>query len=425
MPNVQYYCKVDLETRKKNRNEVYSIPRGLYVHVPFCLAKCRYCDFYSMAAPRAAEISLAAGCPAPMKRFLQALAAELRSRQAVLALPLESIYVGGGTPTALGPGLLAELLSLVAPLRGPDTEFSVEANPGTVDLAVAAALAAGGVNRVTLGVQSFQESELRLLGRIHTAAEAREAAGAIRRCGIENLGLDLIYGIPGQTLSSWRRSIAGALELRPSHVSCYALSFEPGTPLAADLAAGRVGEMDESLQKDCYEVAIEALAASGLEHYEISNFALGGRRSRQNLIYWRNEAYLGVGPAAASYVGGQRRTNQPDLDEYCRCALAGLDIPAEAESLDARGQMGETLMLGLRLMEGVDRRLFAERFGLDPAEAFPRSLSRYIGQGRLIATATHIRLAENALFVSDTILADILAEPRNRSPLGLPRDTLH
>jgi oxygen-independent coproporphyrinogen-3 oxidase len=299
---------------------------------------------------------------------------------------------------------------MLTPWIDAQTEFSVEANPGTVDVEVAAALAAAGVNRVNLGVQSLRDEELRTLGRIHSAAVARQSVATLRSAGLDNVGLDLIYGIPGQTAETWRQSVDAALALAPQHLSCYALSFEPLTPLAADLLAGTVAEMDEEDQEACYRHAIAACAAAGLEHYETSNFARPHRRCRHNLTYWHNEPYLGIGPGAASYVGGTRQTNDPNLPAYLQALLADQFPPATSEHLEARPAMAETLMLGLRLIEGVDRPAFAARFGQDPCEAFPNSVALYQALEMLEVTPTHLRIPSSALFLADTILADIIDE---------------
>ena len=372
---------------------------ALYLHVPFCRAKCRYCDFYSLPLEESAALA-----------YVEAAAAELRAHQHHLARPLESVFLGGGTPTVLGPELLGRLLSLCSPLVGPRTEVTAEANPGTIDAAVVEALTAGKVNRASLGAQSFLPEELALLGRIHRVEQIAQAVTLLRSAGIGNISLDLIYGIPGQTMATWRQSLQQALGLQVDHLSCYALSFEEGTALAADLRAGTVHDMDEELQRDCYYAAIEAAAAAGMEHYEISNFARPGRRCRHNLTYWHNLPYLGIGPAAASYVGGIRRTNRPDLRQYVQALQAGQAPPADCEQLTGRALMAETMMLGLRLIEGVHRDDFAARFGADPVAAFPQSLGRYQQQGLLAVTPTHVRLASDAIFVADAILADIVDE---------------
>jgi oxygen-independent coproporphyrinogen-3 oxidase len=412
--------------------------------VPFCVAKCRYCDFFSQPIDEARAA-----------RYVACVLRELEARRGELADGLASIFIGGGTPTSLGPLLLANLLAGLGPLAGPGCEFSIEANPGTLDQRLADMLPPAGVNRVSLGAQSFEAGELATLGRIHDAGQIGQAVAMLKKSGIGNFGLDLMYGIPGQTLDTWRSSLRHAIDLGPRHLSCYALAFEPGTPLHVDREAGKVREMDEGLQKECYYAAIEIAAAAGLEHYEISNFAAKGFRCRHNLTYWHNEPYVGLGPAAASFtssagvpaVNGDtlllgrserrqtrqrdefatlhecphpmpkrrmspltRRTNAPDLEAYMSAISQGQLPPSTGETLAGRPAMAEAVMLGLRLIEGADRRELAGRYGMDIAEAFPHSVSRYQSQGALVVTPTHIRIAHDCLFVADTILADIIAE---------------
>ena len=372
---------------------------AVYVHVPFCAAKCPYCDFYSVVVE-----------PARARRYIQALLAELPRRRKHLDLPAGSLFVGGGTPTVLEPDLLAQLLERLAELAGPETEFSVEANPGRVTPAVAQAIARAGANRVNLGAQSFVPAELRTLGRIHDPDQIAAAAEALRSAGIGNLGLDLIYGIPGQTLRSWRRSLEAALAIKPAHLSCYCLSFEPGTPLEADRQAGTVAEMPHRRQEACYRLAIQLARQAGLEHYEISNFARLGRQCRHNLTYWHNLPYLGLGAGATGYLAGVRRKTVADVEAYADAVLAGREPPGTAERLTGRALMAETLMLTLRLREGVDREAFRRRFGADPVAAFPASIARHEALGMLQVTPARLGLTEAALFVADTILADLLAE---------------
>jgi oxygen-independent coproporphyrinogen-3 oxidase len=294
--------------------------------------------------------------------------------------------------------------------RGKRTEFSIEANPCTVTGKVARSLHEAGVNRVNIGAQSFVEAELTALGRIHDPAEIVTAWKTLRRAGHERLGLDLIYAAPGQDPDSWRFSLDKALGLDPDHLSCYALTIESDTELGRQRDSGEFVEMDESDQVECYHAAVSAAGAAGLDRYEISNFATLEKRCMHNLTYWRNEPYLGLGPAAASYIGGVRRTNNPDLEAYIQALQAGAPPPFRSEKLTGRAEMSETVMLALRMVEGVDRQRFIARFGVDLPAAFGRTIQRYCSQGALQLTPTHLRIAPDAMLVSNTIMADILAE---------------
>jgi len=385
---------------KKNQEQV---PAGraaaLYIHVPFCTRKCRYCDFYSVPL----EADTAAG-------YVRALVVELSRRLSLLTTPLASVFVGGGTPTVLGTKPLRELLAPLGALTDGRTEFTVEANPATLDAPLIDVLRRAGVNRVSVGAQSFQEGELGVLGRGHTPNQVARAVESLREGGVANISLDLIYGIPGQTLDSWTDTLRQATNLGAEHLSCYALSLEEGTALERDVREGRLPQPNESLHRAMYEAAIDHAGEAGMEHYEISNFARVGRRCRHNLTYWRKGPYLGLGPAAASYIGGVRRKTDEDIHAYLRAVQIGQDPPATSECLTGRREMAETIMLGLRMTEGIDRQGLIARFGRDPLEAFPRSTGKYVKLGALEVTPRTIRLVRKALFVADTVLADILDE---------------
>ncbi|MFP4140862.1 MAG: radical SAM family heme chaperone HemW [Phycisphaerae bacterium] len=385
---------------KQNHDELETASaEALYVHVPFCRAKCAYCDFCSVPLNE----NLAG-------RVTAATRDELASGGAVLTDPPGSIFVGGGTPTALPASLLGELLGDLATLAGTGTEFSVEANPGTLDSTTIARLADAGVNRVSLGVQSFHADELAMLERIHTPRQARLAAENLRRAGFENIGVDLMYALPGQSADSWRLSLLEAIELGVDHVSCYALSFEEGTKFASRRSAGELREMDDDLQADLYHQARETLQAAGLRQYEISNFARPGFECRHNIVYWRNEPYLGVGPAAAGYIGGERRVNSRSLEEYIRRIETEGSATAESESLRGAKRLAETLLLGLRLTDGVNRRAFFRRFGTDPVAIFPKTFRACAKQGLISISESHIQLNDEALFICNAIFADLLEE---------------
>lgn len=377
--------------------EVQASPvSALYVHVPFCASKCRYCDFFSVPLDRAW-----AG------QYVRAVEAELAGRCQCLARPVGSVFVGGGTPTVLGPELLGQLLRAVGPFLGRETEFTVEANPGTVSRDMAELLAAGGVNRVSMGAQSFAGDELATLGRMHTPGEIEQAITLLRQAGITNLSLDLIYGIPGQDRRSWHRSVARAIDLQPAHLSIYGLTFEKDTPLWRDLQAGLTAELDDESQREYYYDAIQMATTAGFEHYELSNLAMPDRRCEHNITYWRNLPYLGIGPGAASYVDGVRRTNKPDLPGYVEAIRAGGLPPAEAERLTGRRAMAEALMLGLRLADGVNRRDFRLRYGQDPLDAFAMSIGQHQRLGSVKVTADSISISHDYLFVSNSIIGDI------------------
>ncbi|MEW6253505.1 MAG: radical SAM family heme chaperone HemW [Planctomycetota bacterium] len=373
--------------------------RSLYVHVPFCRSLCGYCDFYSeVLDPRAA------------RPLVDALLAELDSYARRRPLAWDTIFVGGGTPTVLPVPDLSHLLAGIRRFAGPDgdLEFSVEANPATVSPAVAEALAVAGVNRVSVGAQSFDPGELRVLDRTHTPEQVADTVAILRAAGLRRLSLDLIFGIPGQTLASWLRSLQAALSLSPEHLSCYGLTYEPGTPLCAARDAGRVIPVEEDVEAEMYIAAMNTLAAAGLHQYELSNYARPGAECRHNLRYWRNEPYLGIGPAAAGYLDGVRYKNVADTAAYVQAIVAGRSPRGEAETLPRERKMGETAMLNLRTAEGIDRSRFLSRFGSDPAIVFARAIERHTAAGLLEADGCGIRLTRAGRLVADRVMADFV-----------------
>lgn len=373
--------------------------RSLYAHVPFCRSLCGYCDFYSQVLDDAWATP-----------YVEAVLRELAGYAARRALDLDTIYVGGGTPTVLPAGELERLLSGLrryAP-DGAALEFTVEANPATITDEIAAVLAAAGVNRVSIGAQSFDPAELRTLERTHAPGHVSEAVDQCRRLGVRRISLDLIFGIPGQTLESWLRSLSAAVAIAPEHLSCYSLTYEPGTPLCTRLNAGQVQRVDEDLEADMYEAALDVLPTAGLAHYEISNFARRGAECRHNLRTWHNEPYLGVGPAAAGYVDAVRYTNVADTAAYVAAIAEGRSPWHQQERLSAEGRARETAMLALRLTSGIDRRSFAERHGQDPAVLFGAAIERHARDGLLAVDDASIRLTRAGLLVADTVIADFL-----------------
>ncbi len=372
---------------------------ALYVHVPFCRSLCGYCDFYSEVVD--------AGRVTPL---IDALLAELAGHAARRPLALETIYVGGGTPTVLPEPVLRRLLGELRRYLTPSDrlEFTVEANPATVTPAIAAALRDCGVNRVSIGAQSFVPVELAVLQRTHTPADVADTLAACGRAGLKNLSLDLIYGIPGQTLASWRHTLDAALSLVPTHISCYGLTYEPDTPLHAAREAGRIQPIDADLEADMYEEAMDRLPAAGLPQYEISNFACPGAECRHNLRYWHNQSYVGVGPSAAGFLDGVRYRNVADTAAYVAAIVAGRSPWSEQECLPPDRSAGETAMLALRLCAGIGRREFAARFGADPEVRFAEAVKKHVAGGLVEVTADTVRLTRAGRLLANMVMADFL-----------------
>ncbi len=382
----------------------WGMKTGLYVHVPFCETKCGYCDFYS--------VPLGDRQTAPLVR---AIVRELEQRESSGAGPFHTIFVGGGTPTLLPKDsleLLFERLSEVARRDGVG-EFSVEANPATVDEAKVRLLVEAGVNRMSFGGQSFHQRELDVLERLHCPEEIAPGIQLAREGGIERINLDLIFGIPGQTQASWRESLRRAVDLGVGHLACYGLTYEPGTPLTAQLHDGKVAQCDNDLEADLYLLAIEYLASCGFEQYEISNFAKPGCRCAHNLIYWSNEPYVGVGPSAASYVDGARFKNVPHIETYISNVDNGRHPWREEERLSGRERAGETAMLQLRLNRGIDVAAFERSVGLDPLELYAEQIREHGAAGLLEHTPEYIRLTKAGRLLVDRVIRDFLPTPQD------------
>jgi putative oxygen-independent coproporphyrinogen III oxidase len=318
---------------------------GLYVHVPFCLTRCGYCDFNTYAGLD----HLAGGYVDMLEREARLYADEWNGEEFV------SLFFGGGTPTTLPATRLVRVLDELraAFAFDPEAEITTEANPDTIDQAYLGSLLEAGVGRLSMGVQSFDNAVLTALERIHSPESAVLAFAAARRAGFDNVNLDLIYGAYGESLESWRRTLERALDLGPEHLSCYALTIEPATPLGRKVAAGLVPSPDPELQADMYELACQLLGKAGYEHYEISNWALPGLRCRHNLGYWQGRPYLGLGAGAHSYRDGMRWWNVRPPQQYVASVARG-DRPVGGEELltDEERQM-ERLLLGLRVADGI------------------------------------------------------------------------
>jgi oxygen-independent coproporphyrinogen-3 oxidase len=371
-------------------------PRAAYIHVPFCRHRCGYCNF-----------TLVAGRDDLVEAYLRAVEIELSWLETPRAV--DTLYFGGGTPTYLTPEQLRRLAASAAhwhPLAG-GAEWTVEANPADVDAAMADTLAELGVTRVSLGGQSFRAEKLKLLERDHGAADIERAVRLIRGRGTQ-VALDLIFAAPGETLDEWAADVEAANALEPDHVSTYGLTFERGTAFWSRRLRGELAEVDEDLQRDMYALAIDRLSEAGVEHYEVSNFARPGCRSRHNQTYWNGEAYFAAGPGAARYVGGMRETNHRSTTTYLQRVLAGQSPVAEREVLSPEARARELLVFGLRRIEGVSRREFAERCGYEIDELVAGPLKKFVGLGLLADTGERVRLTREGLFVSDAIWPELL-----------------
>ncbi len=378
------------------------MPLSLYIHIPFCAKHCAYCDFNTYVERQEADI---------VERTVVAICTDIsRSANEISKRSVATVFFGGGTPTLLGANQITRILETVRNCFDIESgaEISSEANPGSSDAEKFAAMRAAGFNRLSIGVQSFNNRLLQLLDRFHSTEEANAALNSARSAGFTNVNLDLMFGLPGQTLDLWQQSLDTAASKGVEHLSLYALTLEPGTRFERLYAGGKLELPDEDSELEMYERSIDQLTAAGYEHYEVSNFALPGHMCRHNLVYWHNEEYLGVGPGAVSYLKGRRFTRERLPARYCNAIDTGSSVEAESECVDAHTAMGETMMLGLRLREGISADTVEARFGIDPIRHFEVALERLIAQGLLTLEHRRLRLTHRGLLLANTALAEFL-----------------
>jgi oxygen-independent coproporphyrinogen-3 oxidase len=393
---------------------------GVYLHVPFCERVCPYCDF-----PVVASRALA---PEAEERYLAALLAELAARRVPFeGRALASVYFGGGTPALLSPAsierLLAGVFAAFAPVPGAAPEVTLEANPSTLERARLSAFRGAGVNRLSLGVQSFDDGVLHRLGRAHRAEEGRAALRAARTAGFANLSLDLIFAAPGQDLAGLERDLAEAAAAAPDHVSAYALTLEPGTPFAKAAARGRLALPDEDTAAAMAVRAREALEAAGLAQYEISSFARPGFEAVHNARYWERRPVLGLGMGAWSLDPpgdrapfGVRRQNARALAAYLAAVESGASPEVFAEALDARAARGEAAFLALRTRRGLRAAAFAREFGLPPRALFAPEIDALRAAGLLCESAAgDLALTPAGLLLADSVFERFVGAPAGRA----------
>lgn len=405
------------------REQLESI--SLYLHIPFCHAKCHYCDFNSYA-----------GMLGLREAYVEALRREIR--QAGERVRLEdgsprrcrTIFFGGGTPSLLPAGQVADILdeARAAFALDADAEITLEANPGTLEYGHLDELRVVGVNRLSMGAQSFDAGLLKWMGRIHSPEEIETAFRAARGAGFTSINLDFIFALPGQTLQQWERTLDRAIALGPEHLSLYSLIVEEGTPIFTWVKQGKVVPADDDLAADMYELACAKLTTAGYRHYEISNWALPGHECQHNLTYWRNLPYLGLGAGAHSSYGGHRFADVRPIREYIKRVEAAVDVsrepdidtsdtpqrPASAvsedEAISRELEMAETGILGLRLAEGISLATFAERFGCDFLDVFGARLSDAFAFGLLQREGDVVRLTTRGQLLGNEVFERLLPE---------------
>ncbi len=379
-----------------------SWPNALYIHVPFCVRKCRYCDFVSYPYNESNA-----------RLFITGLRREIELRvggKHDKRWPLSTVFIGGGTPTCLSTAMLLEIITLIKGhfILSSGVEFTIEANPGTVDVEKLSTLRRAGVNRLSLGAQACAEATLVVLGRIHTHAQTVAAVRQAREAGFDNLNIDLIFEVPGQTLTEWQRCLEQVVDLQPEHVSAYGLQLEEGTPLKEQVDSGHLLPCAEEDGLAMYRAAIDILNTAGLEHYEISNFARSRRHCCHNLVYWHNKEYLGMGPAACSRLGGLRMSNETGLADYMAALNAGVLPVAWSEDITLENDIFETIFLGLRMTCGLDLEYFKQRFGRSLNQVYPDLADLLVNKGLLERRGSHLRLTSRGLVVANDVMCEFV-----------------
>jgi oxygen-independent coproporphyrinogen-3 oxidase len=366
---------------------------GLYVHVPFCRTKCRYCAFYSRPIDQYDAGAVVSAMITEMEHLEQDGS-------------IKTIYIGGGSPSVLERKHLLGLVGMAKQQFPTVEEFTVEVNPGQVDAELLGELYRAGVNRLSIGAQSFIQRELDFLGRGHTVDCIRRTVRHGRSATFDNISLDLIFAVPGSDLDSWKQNLRSAIELQVEHISAYGLSYEEGTPFSKDLAEGLIEPIDEDTDRAMFELTIDELEQAGINQYEISNFARKDFECGHNLNYWANGSYAGIGPGATSYLHGTRSTNIADIDKYIKAVTEGESTAESSETLNDLERACETAVLNLRRRSGIDLAQFTSQTGYNALELFAEPILRYRKMGLIEMGTGRIWLTRQALGIADSILCD-------------------
>ena len=373
-------------------------PAALYVHVPFCVSRCRYCSFASSVYDKVRA-----------RAYLAALRREVAMRAQDLSP--HTVYIGGGTPTSLPQAEFRELVEIVSSVKlHAAVEYTVEANPGTLTMQKLLFMRRAGVSRISIGVQSFSDEGLSVLGRAHSAKQARTAIAVAREAGFDDVSVDLIYGWPGQTPDAWQTDMERAAGLGIQHLSCYPLSYEPGTELEARVRQGRISRLGEDLERELFDLTATVLAGMGRPRYELSSFAGPGHECLHNMNYWTGGEYIGVGCAAHSHLAGERFANASGVDDYIRLMEAQGCAKVFAERLDPERSAREILVIWLRLTAGVEVSAFAEQTGFRVTELIAGELPELVDGGWLEWSEDRscLRLTPQAIPVADSVLGELV-----------------
>ena len=371
---------------------------GIYIHIPFCRKRCHYCDFFKTTDLR------------PKARVLEALKQELITRSGELASDqINTIYLGGGTPSVL---VVDELRDLLYTIRNnfqvsPEAEITTEANPDDLSQAVLSYLREVGYNRLSMGIQSFSEQDLKLMNRRHGVFQAVQSVKWAKSAGFSNISIDLIYGLPNQNLEEWERNVKTAIELDVQHISAYNLTYHEGTVFYDQLKNGVLKELPDELSLQQFQLLIDLLKGAGFEHYEISNFCKPGYYSQHNSSYWKNEKYLGIGPSAHSFDLASRRWNVSSVEKYLH-GIENQQSYSESELLSVRDRYNEYIITGLRTMWGVSEEVVKSEFPSEYETHFQEVLTKYLKSGQVILSPEKVYLSEEGLFISDKIMADFM-----------------
>ncbi|NLJ72059.1 MAG: radical SAM family heme chaperone HemW [Syntrophomonadaceae bacterium] len=377
---------------------------GLYIHFPFCLSKCSYCDFYSIPLTNQEQI----------EAYILSLLIEIKLQADYYQdFLIKTVYLGGGTPSLMEDRQFFLLINTISNnfKLADDVEITIEANPKTLSEDKLKSFFTTGLNRVSLGVQSFYANELKILGRNNKLTDIYETIALINKLNFKNYNIDLIYGIPFQTRESWLANLEIAISLNPAHISAYLLQLEPSTRLGQRVLNNEIIMLDEEMEEMMYYDSIDFLAKHNYQHYEISNFCKHNYQSKHNMIYWHNSPYLGLGVGAVSLVGKERCINKPEVVEYINCLAAGYMPPREVlEVMTDKEIIAEAIIMGLRLIDGINIKDFSLRYNIDLLQAYKQPIRECLDKKLLNMENGHLKLAKNAYFLSNQVFRQFIGD---------------